>query len=221
MGTTTDDDVLVLRSARISLAAQVVLGLVSLVGFFAISYDDDTVLLGLLIMDTAVQVVEFAFYAYMVRVGVLDTWYRYLDWFVTTPVMLLSTIILMEHFNDAATTFASFFADYWRDTVYILVNNAIMLAFGLASERGWIERRLALSLGFIPFASSFAIALAEFARSPLSVALGVFVCVVWTLYGVVAFWERRRKNIAYNALDVVSKNFYGVLVSVLVLAQAR
>ena len=220
MGTTTDDDVLVLRSARISLAAQAVLGLISLVGFFGVSYDDDNVLLGLLIMDTTVQLVEFAFYAYMVRVGVLDTWYRYIDWFITTPVMLLSTIILMEHLNDPTTTFGSFFADYWRESVYVVLNNALMLAFGLASERGWIvPRSLALSIGFLPFVSAFAIVLGTFARTPSSAALGASVFFVWSLYGVVAFWGRRNKNIGYNALDVVSKNFYGVLVSVLILIE--
>ena len=220
MGTTTDDDVLVLRSARISLAAQAVLGLISLVGFFGVSYDDDNVLFGLLLMDTTVQLVEFAFYAYMVRVGVLDTWYRYIDWFITTPVMLLSTIILMEHLNDPTTTFGSFFADYWRESVYVVLNNALMLAFGLASERGWIvPRSLALSIGFLPFVSAFAIVLGTFARTPSSAALGASVFFVWSLYGVVAFWGRRNKNIGYNALDVVSKNFYGVLVSVLILIE--
>jgi|MDSZ01.3.fsa_nt_gb bacteriorhodopsin len=220
MGTTTDDDVLVLRSARISLATQAFLGLISLVGFFGVSYDDDNVLLGLLIMDTTVQLVEFAFYAYMVRVGVLDTWYRYIDWFITTPVMLLSTIILMEHLNDPTTTFGSFFADYWRESVYVVLNNALMLAFGLASERGWIvPRSLALSIGFLPFVSAFAIVLGTFARTPSSAALGASVFFVWSLYGVVAFWGRRNKNIGYNALDVVSKNFYGVLVSVLILIE--
>lgn len=220
MGTTTDDDVLVLRSARISLAAQAVLGLISLVGFFGVSYDDDNVLFGLLLMDTTVQLVEFAFYAYMVRVGVLDTWYRYIDWFITTPVMLLSTIILMEHLNDPTTTFGSFFADYWRESVYVVLNNALMLAFGLASERGWIvPRSLALSIGFLPFVSAFAIVLGTFARTPSSAALGASVLFVWFLYGVVAFWGRRNKNIGYNALDVVSKNFYGVFVSVLILTE--
>jgi len=63
MGTTTEDDVLVLRSARISLAAQAVLGLISLVGFFGVSYDADNVLFGLLIMDTTVQLVDVASYA--------------------------------------------------------------------------------------------------------------------------------------------------------------
>jgi len=156
----------------------------------------------------------------MVRVGVLDTWYRYIDWFITTPVMLLSTIILMEHLNDPTTTFGSFFTDYWRESVYVVLNNALMLAFGLASERGWIvPRSLALSIGFLPFVSAFAIVLGTFARTPSSAALGASVFFVWSLYGVVAFWGRRNKNIGYNALDVVSKNFYGVLVSVLILIE--
>ena len=49
-------------------------------------------------------------------------------------------------------------------------------------------------------------------------ALVLFMYIVWGLYGIAATQDDVTKNVAYNALDVVSKN-YGVFLFVYLLAR--
>ena len=44
----------------------------------------------------------------------------------------------------------------------------------------------------------------------VSTSLFAIMYAVWGLYGVAAAFPDDQKNIAYNGLDIVSKNFYGV-----------
>ena len=40
--------------------------------------------------------------------------------------------------------------------------------------------------------------------------MGVFIC--WFMYGISAMFDPIRKNISYNMLDIVAKNFYGLFI---------
>ena len=40
---------------------------------------------------------------------------------------------------------------------------------------------------------------------------------VWGLYGVAAMTDLKTKNISYNILDIVSKNFYGLFIYYIIL----
>ena len=126
----TDD--WVQRTARWSLAAQVVLGIVGISAFAHAEVYDRSILLGLLILDTTVQVVEFLFYVAFVRIGVPDVKYRYLDWFVTTPTMLVSAIVFFAYLRDGTLT--GFFDRHAGDAILIVTVNACMLIFGLGYE---------------------------------------------------------------------------------------
>ena len=39
-----------------------------------------------------------------------------------------------------------------------------------------------------------------------------FLVVIWGLYGVAAMTDLKTKNISYNILDIISKNFYGLYI---------
>ena len=39
-----------------------------------------------------------------------------------------------------------------------------------------------------------------------------FLIIVWALYGVAAMFSVLPKNIMYNFLDIISKNFYGLFI---------
>ena len=41
--------------------------------------------------------------------------------------------------------------------------------------------------------------------------------VIWSLYGVAAMLNTIPKNLLYNLLDIVSKNFYGLFILFLIL----
>ena len=81
------------RTAKISVVAQLVFGIFSLVGFVKPVDSKDSILTVLLIFDLVVQFVELVFYVIFVFYKQLDIAFRYIDWFITTPTMLLSLIV--------------------------------------------------------------------------------------------------------------------------------
>jgi hypothetical protein len=201
----------VLRTAQLSLAAQVVVGLVT-AGAFAVPRKPDD-LDPILALELSSQVVEFAYYAAVVGWfgAALPTWTRYLDWAVSTPIMLLSTALFLRHRGGAPSGGA---------LAACLLCNWAMLACGFAVERGRADRLLGLAFGGAAFVLSFtALSLLLDAADGLSLGLFWAMYVVWGLYGVAAgALDEVRKNVAYNALDVVSKNFYGLFLFAYVLA---
>ena len=70
----------------------------------------------ILAIESASQVVEFVYYAVaVVRYGgAIRTWTRYVDWFLSTPVMILSTCMFFEHRR----------ADGSRDVLDVLTTRA-------------------------------------------------------------------------------------------------
>ena len=42
--------------------------------------------------------------------------------------------------------------------------------------------------------------------------LFAFLVIVWSLYGVSAMMPLVQKNTAYNILDIIAKNFYGLFI---------
>ncbi len=208
---------LVTRTAQISTASQVVLGCISLIGFVKVS-EASGFLVTLLVLDLIVQFVEFVYYAVFLYLNRLPTWYRYIDWYISTPIMLITTVGLLEYLRNPSITTEIFWLLYGGDVGFIVGWNAVMLSFGLCHELGYLKKEIAIPLGFLPFLAVFALMYARFAHGvPSNIVLIGFVFLVWALYGLAAWFSYIPKNIAYNCLDVVSKNFYGVLVSIILL----
>ena len=74
----------------------------------------------------------------------------------------------------------------------------------------------ALLLGTVLFATSFT-AVSSYVADGDGLGVAIFVCMflVWLGYGVAA-WMPHAQEVAYNLLDVVSKNVYGVFLVVYV-----
>ena len=83
-----------------SLLVQIITGIVSLHGLFITLPEKDSILTDILGLETLVQFVEMVFYIWisyaMINVDKM-TPRRYIDWVITTPTMLLSTIIFMKY----------------------------------------------------------------------------------------------------------------------------
>ena len=89
-----------------SLAIQIITSLVSLDGINFDLSERDYVLKDVLKLELVVQVVETLFYLWVVFASTdlsSMTPRRYIDWFITTPTMLLSTIIFMEYLKNTET----------------------------------------------------------------------------------------------------------------------
>lgn len=182
----------------------------------------DEILRTVLKLETFVQIVELIFYTWYsthIHRVAETTFYRYHDWAVTTPLMLFSTMIYYDYKNkpDKVVTLQSFLEEHWHNVLLVFGFNLIMLGFGYAYERGVLDLTTSTILGFVGFAGSFYIMWDSFAsKSPENYALYGFMFVVWALYGFAALLNPKWKNVSYNLLDVVAKNFYGVFLSYLI-----
>ena len=204
---------LVYRSAVWSLVAQLLLGAFTLVGLFVDipeeSRNDLQLIFGL---ELGSQVIELLWYAVVVsRYRKITTWTRYIDWVFSTPIMLISTLFFFRHRSGD-----SLIAVFESEVVYVLLGlNWAMLAFGLLMELEMVPKGAGLLLGSASFVGSFTM-LATYvdADDATSIALFGVMYLVWGLYGVAAAFAEEPKNVAYNGLDIVSKNFYGVFLTV-------
>lgn len=168
-------------------------------------------------LETCISVVAGYFYsAFMLQIdesekkGEVYDWskisqMRYVDWAITTPIMLLVLCIVLGN-NIHKTVSIGFF-------VVIVLLNFLMLFLGYLGETHKIDRFTASILGFVPF---FAMFYAIFSRFVLPlyrfdnyVIYSIYVGI-WSIYGVVYLLEEEGKNIAMNILDLTSKCFVGL-----------
>ena len=210
-------DKLVGKTIYFSLFVQVITTLVSVDGLRYDLNDRDKILKDILILETIVQIIEAIFYVWVVAALKdidLMTPRRYIDWFITTPTMLLSTIIFMEYLkNEKTFTFKEFMNEHKINITLIFISNALMLALGYMGEIGKINKNSSVFGGFIPFMFSFYIIYENYAKhTELGFKLFIFLLTVWSLYGFAALLGTKNKNISYNLLDIVAKNFYGLFI---------
>jgi hypothetical protein len=180
---------------------------------------DFRILLDLLVGGLLVQIIEGIFYVWLVYryQAIKDiTVYRYYDWFITTPTMLIIFVIFlcvinsreMVTENTGSTTLSIIYGERYILTSILLLNVA-MLLLGYIAERKLIWAPLAIIAGFIPFLIYFAIIYYQYAiYTEKGRTLFWFLVTIWGLYGVSAFLPYLFKNIGYNMLDLISKNFF-------------
>jgi len=184
----------------------------------------DTILNQILWLETFVQIIEVAFYTWYkdhITAAITDVaQYRYYDWMFTTPMMLFSTILFYEYLYkkertpEKPVTIGGFLKDYSGSTLVILFANFLMLVFGYLQEIGTVDILTSSIWGFLFFGISFYEMYARFAwRTDTSIKLFLVMFSLWSLYGFAALFENHAKNIAYNVLDIFSKNFYGIFLS--------
>jgi hypothetical protein len=181
------------------------------------------ILKDVLALEMVVQLIQLSFYMwYATQVHrIADvTRFRYADWVITTPLMLFTTMVYYEYRNsEKPFTLEEFWNRYWKETLVVSGFNLSMLVFGYLQEIGYIGLIASTIFGFAGLFGSFAVIYKEFAsKSAVNLPLFWFMFGVWSLYGVAAWFPVALKNASYNILDIVSKNFYGVFLSYLVVS---
>ena len=212
---------LVEKTIYISLFVQFITTSLSLDG---LNYElpiEDTILKDILILEAFVQFIEAFFYIWVIY-ALKDirkmTSRRYIDWFITTPTMLISTIIFMEYLrkkeeNEDTLKFWKFLNENKIDIIKIIIYNFFMLLFGLLAESDIINKKIGISIGFIFFALSFKLIYDKYAsKTKAGTNLFLFLFIVWFLYGISAMLPIIMKNTCYNILDIIAKNFYGLFI---------
>jgi hypothetical protein len=92
--------------------------------------------------------------------------------------------------------------------------NGMMLLCGYLYEIGILDLLTSNILGFVGLAGSFYVQYDAFAKhSVLNMPVFLFVSFIWSLYGVAAMLTPLWKNITYNIIDTISKNFYAIFLT--------
>jgi bacteriorhodopsin len=130
---------------------------------------------------------------------------RYIDWGITTPIMLLALSLVLSY-NSKTTIQLHWYA-------LTVVFNYLMLYFGYLGETGKLEKITASILGFIAFFLTYGLVffnyiLPKYNRDNI-VIFSLFV-IIWSIYGVAYYFEEEQKNITYNYLDLTSKCLVGI-----------
>lgn len=219
---------LVLLTGRLSLAAQFLFFLISLIGFFDVSNNsiwNQQYLVSLLILEEVAQAIEFSYYfiVFLILRYPLQAYSRYLDWFFSTPIMLVSAIGFMYYeemriatSSESGTvlTLTTLWNDKFRSSILsVVLLNAVMLLIGFMVEIQRISP-IYLMTATIAFIGYYIIILIDVGTvSTAATSLWFYMFIVWGCYGIAATQPFGRKSISYNLLDIFSKNVYGVFLA--------
>lgn len=168
-------------------------------------------------IETAISVVAGYFYSVFVdkiakseeKMVNMDwseiTQTRYIDWGITTPMMLLVLCLVLSSNSGTVIRLFTFLT--------ILGLNYIMLYLGYLGETKKIGRLTADSTGFIAFFAMFYVIFNQYVLPKFSrdnYILYFAFLGIWSMYGVVYLFNEEYKNIAMNYLDLTAKCLIGI-----------
>ena len=210
-------------SGLFSLLVQFLVGSIDYKAIYLPLDPKDEILRDLLVVEIIVQIIEFLFYVWLIyyfsKVSRNITPFRYLDWSITTPLMLITLSAFLKQNGTSMMRLPDFLSNYRGSIITIVLLNAAMLLFGLAGELGFMNVYLSTALGFIPFAFNFKYIKETFLPSDedkFKNALFYWFVFFWALYGVFALMSYTIKNTGYNILDIFAKNFFGLFLAYVV-----
>lgn len=168
-------------------------------------------------LETAISVIAGYFYStFLEKISAYEkddkmvdwadmTATRYIDWSMTTPLMLLALcLVLAQNIGKSVTL---------RVIVGVIVLNYIMLYMGHLGENRTLSRFNAMSLGFVAFFAMFYLIFTNYVVPKYvksNYILFGFFLIVWGLYGLVYMLNEEYKNITMNILDCIAKCFVGL-----------
>jgi len=163
-------------------------------------------------LETCVSIVAGYFYGVFVSKIKQDdikwsaiTQTRYIDWCITTPMMLLTLcLVLGNQINVPIKLF---------DYVLILIMNYTMLYIGYLGEKKKLTRNMADILGYIAFHGLFGYIYYCYVYPKYvyeNYMLFSIYMTIWSIYGLAYLLNEVNKNVAYNVLDLVAKCLVGL-----------
>lgn len=163
-------------------------------------------------LETCISVVAAFYYGKFVDDLEVDIDYekinvtRYVDWSITTPIMLLVLILAFNYNNKKGPI--SFF-----NFLIILFFNYFMLGFGYLGEVGTLDKTTANGIGFLGFFGLYYFIYKKYIsgknNSDNNMLFYSFL-ILWAFYGVFYTMEPVLRNVGYNVLDLLSKCFVGI-----------
>ncbi len=217
----------VYSSLVLSVSVQIITGILDLSVLLLKVPSKIYIIKQLLFWEVIVQVIEGAFYLYWLydfKNITNITPKRYIDWFITTPTMLITLICYLIFLQNRDIShqldFFVLIKENFDSIFQILSLNWLMLLFGYLSEVKLIPTTAGVLLGFIPFLIYYYIIYTKYAvHSKDGINIFIYFFFFWSLYGVAAFFSYNIKNIFYNILDLFAKNFFSVFLAYMILRE--
>lgn len=165
-------------------------------------------------LETCISIVAgYFYYLFMQKLKEFETtgkpnWsemteLRYLDWSITTPMMLIVLCAALAYNIKRKVTALTI--------IPIIILNYVMLYFGYMGEKK--DKVTSGIISFVAFFMMYAIIFYKYIKPKYNLANYVFYSlylVVWTTYGIVYYFDEETKNICLNTLDVFSKSLIGI-----------
>lgn len=168
-------------------------------------------------LETAISLIAGYFYsAFLEKIAnfekadILIDWRditttRYIDWSITTPMMLLALCLVLSRNIKLEVPF--------KVMAVIIVLNYFMLYFGYLGETKSMSRTSSMLSGFVAFFGMFYLIFANFVQPTFMLSnyilYGLYF-VIWSIYGIVYMLDEQWKNIAMNILDSIAKCLIGL-----------
>jgi bacteriorhodopsin len=203
------------ESAKLSLYAQLITGFIDTWGLNIKVPIEKEIFRTLLKIELFVQIIEFIFYVWLVKnikTHSNITKYRYFDWMITTPLMLVTLMAFID--DSRVNSLTEFVKNNKTIITEVLILNFLMLYFGYLGETGVLKINESVFIGFIPFLIYYNKIFNKFIKNKnipnIKKKVFYYFFIIWTLYGIAALLPYTLKNILYNIFDLFSKNFFGL-----------
>lgn len=202
-----------------SLLVQFVGIIISLYGLTIHLAKKHMILIDILTIESIVQIIEFSFYFYFVYAQIPHDMavIRYYDWFLTTPTMLFTMVMYFEYLkninnqSEKITNIKEIWENDYNRILKIGFYNFLMLLVGYLGELQIVSKLFATIFGFGNLGLSFYEIYDGYARfSTEGTNLFILLSGIWGSYGIAYLFPETEKNITYNGLDLISKNFFGI-----------
>ena len=177
-----------------------------------------------IIVSGLVTGIAFIHYMYMrdvwVMTGESPTVYRYIDWLITVPLLMIEFYLILAAVGKANSGI------FWR----LLIGTVVMLVGGYLGEAGYINATLGFVIGmagwfyilYEVFSGEAGKAAAKSGNKALVTAFGamrMIVTVGWAIYplGYVFGYltggvDADSLNVIYNIADLLNKTAFGLII---------
>ena len=185
--------------------------------FIQIIKSTNVKIINLLSLECAILLIASYFYYKFIKETTLENienfdynkiiTYRYMDWSLTTPILLLTLLLFIQYLNNK-------FVNFWYYLI-VFILNYIMLFFGYLGETGKLNKMLGLFFGFIAYIFMILFIYIKFIyynKSDMIKYLFIIFVIIWASYGVIYLLKDETKNHWYNHQDIVAKGLFSTFI---------
>ena len=218
------NDPIVDVTTKISIYTQSAVGIFNVFGLTLNVSENDLILKDVLWLEFIVQIIEFCWYIFVIQKLPQEEMAknRYYDWLISTPLMLVSMfcyLLYEEQLEKNATEpvrLSNVIKNYREPLIQIIMSNFAMLSIGYLYEIGKINRDVAFAYGFVFLVNTFSIIyLQAGSKSKRGRVLFLIMFLLWSVYGIAFIMSTKIKNSIFNIVDLFSKNFLQVYITLI------